>query len=79
MSAQQVHDHCKYNTGCNFHQIVYQYMKQLYAGENDCIKRVPPDWNKSIIELHYGDQNKKQGNKNKSKVPKQKKRKRKEK
>ena len=33
-------------------------MKELYAGKNDCIKRVPPDWNKSIIELHYGDQNK---------------------
>ena len=47
-------------------------MKQLFAGKNDCIKRVPPDWNKTIIDFHYGDDNKKQGNKNKSKGPKQK-------
>ena len=33
-------------------------MKQLYAGKNYCIKRVPSDWNKTIIDFHYGGDNK---------------------
>ena len=52
---------------------------RLSVYETTIVKRVPSDWNKTIIDFHYGDDNKKQGNKNKSKVPKQKKRKRKEK
>ena len=71
ISAEAVYDHCKYNTGCNFHQSVYQYMKLLYARENDCIKIVPRDWKKSMIDFHYGDDNKKGGNKKTSNVPKQ--------
>jgi hypothetical protein len=72
LSAQQVYDHCKDNTGCHFHQSVYQYLKHLYGGKNGCIKRVPSDWKKGNIAFHYNGDNKKRGNQNKSNVAKSK-------